>query len=225
MAYFTKDFMQFFRDLEKNNNKHWFDANRKRYQTSVKEPFYLFVDHMIGLVNQQDPSVQITAKDAVLRINRDIRFSPDKTPYNLHYGAIISPAGRKDKSVPGFFIRFSPKQVGLFGGAHGIDKDQLQKIRKSISDDVEAFQQLVNEKNFKRQFGTILGEKHKRIPPEFQVAFEEEPLIANKEFYFMAELDPDIIIDDKLPQVLMKYWQVANPVREFLTTALRAPEA
>lgn len=225
MAYFTKDFMQFFRDLEKNNHKQWFDANRKRYQTSVKEPFYSFVDHMIGLVNQQDPSVQITAKDAVLRINRDIRFSPDKTPYNLHYGAIISPAGRKDKSVPGFFIRFSPKQVGLFGGAHGIDKDQLQKIRKSISDDVEAFQQLVNEKNFKRQFGKILGEKHKRIPPEFQMAFEKEPLIANKEFYYMAELDPDIIIDDKLPQVLMKYWQVANPVREFLTSALRDPEA
>ena len=132
MAYFTNDFMKFFLELEKNNNKEWFDDNRKRYKTSIKDPFYSFIDLMIGMINERDSSVRITAKDAVMRINRDIRFSPDKTPYNVHYGAIISSAGRKDKSVPGFFLRFSPKFLGVFGGAHGIDKHQLKKFVRPL---------------------------------------------------------------------------------------------
>ncbi len=220
MAYFTKDFLQFFKDLEKNNHKQWFDQNRKRYKTSVKDPFYAFVDHMILLINERDPTVRITAKDAVMRINRDIRFSPDKTPYNIHYGAIISSAGRKDKSVPGFFIRFSPKYLGLFGGAHGIDKEQLHKIRSAIATDIGAFQKLINNKAFKSRYGEIKGEQHQRIPVEFKEAWEKEPLLANKQFYYMAELDPNVITDDDLPQKLMAYWEAANPVREFLTRAL-----
>ena len=89
MAYFTDDFMQFFRELQENNSKEWFDANRKRYQNSVKDPFYAFIDHMIGLINERDNSVQIAAKDAVMRINRDIRFSKDKTPYSERYPGLI----------------------------------------------------------------------------------------------------------------------------------------
>lgn len=220
MSYFNNDFLKFFKELEKNNNKEWFDANRKRYQTSVKEPFYTFVDHMIGLINQRDPEVQITAKDAVMRINRDIRFSPDKTPYNVHYGAIISSAGRKDKSVPGFFIRFSPEYIGLFGGAHGIDKHQLQRIRTAISENIPEFQKLIGQEAFKERFGNIKGEQHKRIPPEFKQAHDLEPLIANKQFYYMAELDPKLVTDPNLPSILMEYWEAANPVREYLANAL-----
>jgi uncharacterized protein (TIGR02453 family) len=199
MTYFTKDFLQFFRDLEKNNHRDWFDDNRKRYQTSVKEPFYSFVNHMIELVNQQDSTVQIVAKDAVMRINRDIRFSADKTPYNVHYGAIISSTGRKDKSVPGLFMRFSPEYLGIFGGAHGIDKLQLQRIRTAIALDPDSFSNIINQKEFKDKFDEIKGEKYKRVPPEFSEVFEKEPLIANKEFYYMAELDPVLITKPELP--------------------------
>ncbi len=220
MTYFTDDFLKFFQELEKNNTKQWFEANRKRYKSSVKDPFYAFVDHMIGLIHERDPSVQITAKDAVMRINRDIRFSPDKTPYNVYYGAIISSAGRKDKSVPGFFMRFSPKHIGVFGGAHGIDKHQIHRIRTTISQDLDKFQELINEKKFKQKYGHIRGDQHKRIPVEFKQAYEQEPLIANKQFYYVAELDPKLITDPGLPTVLMEYWEVANPVREYLIKAL-----
>lgn len=221
MTYFDNDFMGFFKDLEKNNSKEWFDQNRKRYQSSVKDPFNTFVDEMITRINLRDPSVQITAKDAVMRINRDIRFSPDKTPYNVHYGAIISSAGRKDKSVPGFFIRFSPKMIGIFGGAHGVDKDQLYKIRAHIKSHLAQFQKLIRTQDFVNKFGAIQGEKHKRIPPEFRETAIKEPLIANKQFYYMAELSPKLITQERLPDVLMEYWEAANGVRTFLTEALK----
>jgi len=221
MSYFIKDFIKFFKDLEKNNSKEWFDANRKRYETSVKKPFYHFLDEMIGRINALDSDVRIQAKDAVMRINRDIRFSPDKTPYNLHYGGIISAAGRKDKTVPGIFLRFTANEIGILGGAHGIDKDQLQKVRMAIASDLKGFQQLISRKAFKEKFGEILGDKHKRIPKEFQAAFEKQPLIANKAFYYMAQLPPKYITDSNLADIIMEHWKVARPVNEFLIKAMK----
>ena len=77
MAYFNKEFIKFFKELNKNNHKEWFDENRKRYEKEVKEPFQKFIDEMIGMINSDDPDVRIEAKDAIFRINRDIRFSKD----------------------------------------------------------------------------------------------------------------------------------------------------
>ncbi|MEM6526080.1 MAG: DUF2461 domain-containing protein, partial [Bacteroidota bacterium] len=167
MGHFTKDFILFFRDLEKHNNKEWFDENRKRYETAVKKPLYSFVDEMIGRINAEDPEVQIQAKDAVTRINRDTRFSPDKTPYNTHMGAVISSAGRKDKSVPGVFLRLDTSGIHIFGGAHGISTQQIAKIRGAIAEDPEGFMRLITEPEFVKKFGEIKGDRSKRMPKEF----------------------------------------------------------
>jgi hypothetical protein len=103
MTCFTTDFNAFFMDLAKNNNKEWFDANRKRYESSVKKPFHAFVGEAIQRIGKLDRTVAIEPKEAIFRINRDIRFSKDKTPYKLSCSAIISPAGRKDHAVPGLY--------------------------------------------------------------------------------------------------------------------------
>ena len=116
-SYFSKDFLDFFKELAANNNKDWFDANRKRYDKSVKEPFKAFVADLISESQKIDPSIDIEAKDAIFRINRDIRFSKDKTPYKLDRSAIISAAGRKDHSIPGFYIALGPDKTYLGGGA------------------------------------------------------------------------------------------------------------
>lgn len=221
MSYFNQDFIDFFKDLQTNNNKEWFDANRKRYESSIKKPFTKFVDEMIGRINAEDPEVRIEAKDAVMRINRDIRFSPDKTPYNTHVGAIISTTGRKDKSVPGFFMRFSTEGINLFGGAHGVDKDQLQKIRTAIAADLKGFKKLLQEESFQKTYGGLLGEKNKRVPKEFEEMVTLEPLIANKAFYYRADLPLQAILKDDLPEKLMEYWHIARPVKDFLTKALQ----
>ncbi|MEM7107699.1 MAG: DUF2461 domain-containing protein [Bacteroidota bacterium] len=146
MSYFTKNFIQFFTDLEKSNQKEWFAENRKRYETAVKKPLYSFVNEMIGRINAKDTEVQIQAKDAVTRINRDIRFSPDKTPYNTHMGAVISSAGRKDKSVPGVFLRLDTSGIHVFGGAHGISTQQIAKVRIAIAEDPEGFMRLITHR-------------------------------------------------------------------------------
>src|SRR5690606_5958345 len=127
----------FFKELEKNNNTEWFNENRKRYENAVKKPFAVFVEEVISRVRKLDPEVKIKPADAITRINKDIRFSKDKTPYNSYVGAIISPAGKKDKSVPGIFIQLSHGNVRVFGGAYVLEPAQLKKVREQIARDIK----------------------------------------------------------------------------------------
>ena len=97
MAYFDTDYLEFFKELAGNNHKEWFDIHRKRYEQSVKIPMQVFVKDLILALKRIDKEIQIEPKDAIFRINRDIRFSKDKSPYKLQSSAIISKYGKKDK--------------------------------------------------------------------------------------------------------------------------------
>ena len=182
---------------------------------------YNFVDEMIGRINAVEPDVILQPKDAVTRINRDIRFSKDKTPYNTHMGAVISSAGRKDKSVPGVFLRLDASGVYVFGGAHGISTQQISKVRSAIAADPEHFLELTNEAEFAEKYGELKGEKSKRIPKEFAEISERYPIITHKSFYYVGQIDSKKITDDDLPEIIMEYWHTAKPVKDFLTNALK----
>lgn len=221
MQYFTQDFVEFFKELEFNNHKEWFHANKKRYEASVKRPFEIFVGKMIQEIQKYDSTLQIEAKDCVLRINRDIRFSEDKSPYNLYYTAFISKGGRKDKSVPGLFLRLSPVMVGVMGGCFGITKEQLFNLRTKISDNPKDFRKLIEEKHFVERFGEIKGRAIKRIPKEWKEAYKVEPLIGNKQFYFVGEEPSSLITSESLIDTLMEYWKIMRPVNEYLTKAIQ----
>ena len=220
MTYFDKDYINFFNELENNNHKDWFHEHKKRYESSVKNPFSNFVGDMILAIYEEDQSLQVEAKDCILRINRDIRFAKDKTPYNLHCTAFISPGGRKDKSIPGFFVRLSPKIAGIMGGCFGVEKEQLKNIRTTIADDPKAFRKLIEADSFTSKFGDIKGEAIKRIPKDLQAAVDAEPLVANKQFYFVTELDPKLMLKDNLIETLMEYWHAMQPVNAYLKRAM-----
>lgn len=221
MKYFTSDFVDFFKDLAPNNHKDWFHEHKNRYENSVKKPFYSFLTDLIAEIHKHDKTVQVEAKDCVLRINRDMRFSKDKTPYNLRFGGFVSRGGRKDKSIPGIFLRFSPEEVGIMVGCYGISKEQLQNIRNYIQNDLEAFKKIYSETQLVEQFGNIRGEEHKRIPKEFQDSFKQEPLIAKKQFYLVATREVELIESDQLIEEIMKYWHIARPFNDYLMNAMQ----
>jgi uncharacterized protein (TIGR02453 family) len=108
MSYFNPAFIKFFKDLSQHNTTEWFNEHRKVYEKEVKKPFAEFVDEMIKRINKYEPEINIKASDAIMRINKDIRFSKDKTPYNTYVAANISAYGKKDKSYPGFYFQCGP---------------------------------------------------------------------------------------------------------------------
>lgn len=222
MHWFTDGFNRFFKDLAKNNNKEWFDANRKRYEAEVKEPFAAFVEAAIAQIRQHDKAVDIEAKDAIFRIHRDVRFSKDKTPYKLEASAIISPAGRKDHTVPGIYFALGPEAVKFYGGCYMPDKPQLERIRTAILRDGKGFRKAVAGKAFADLFPDgVQGERNKVLPAEFKAAVAKEPLIANKQFYVGAELPAKLVVDPKLMELLVEHFQAMRPLNAWLTAALK----
>jgi uncharacterized protein (TIGR02453 family) len=219
MIYFTKDFIAFFEELSENNHKDWFDDNRKRYQETVKKPFESFVNEMILRLQENEPDMQLTAKEAIFRINRDIRFSKDKAPYKTHAGAGISKGGRKSPYL-GYYLELGPKRIMVGGGIYFLDKEGLQKVRSEIAHATDEFTALVEDKDFKKRFGEVKGERNKVLPAEYKEVVQQQPLIANKHYYYMATLEPKHITNAKLPNMLMEYYQVGRPLNSFFKKAM-----
>jgi uncharacterized protein (TIGR02453 family) len=221
-AHFSPDFLAFFQELSKNNNRDWFNENKKRFKTNVEQPFKDFVSAMI---DQLQPVIagldQIEAKDCVFRIYRDVRFSADKSPYKTHMSALIGPGGRKDKTHPGMYLQISAEDARMYSGAHMLEKDQLSAIRNAIINDLSGFKKARNNKTFISTFGEIHGEKNKRLNSPFVEVADQEPLLFNKSFYYFKKWNPDEILKDEFPNTLITTYQAAKPVNDFLFAALR----
>lgn len=221
MAYFEPDFLQFFIELAANNHKDWFDENRKRYAQSVKDPFKNYIEDLIIHIKKEDQSIQIAAKDSIFRINRDIRFSKDKTPYKMDRTASISAKGKKDHSSPGFYVSLGPEKLMFGGGAYFLPPPILKKVRESILAEPEKFNDLANDSLFLKTFGSLKGEENKRLPSkEMTAAAETEPLLYRKQFYYMTDLDSDLILKDSLMEESMKHYSAGKKMQDFLKAAM-----
>lgn len=216
MAFFTKDYLDFFIELAPNNTKDWFDANRKRYEKSVKKPFSDFVQHLIGYFEKHDPRLKdLEASACIFRINRDIRFSKDKSPYKLFCSAVVAPNGKKSEAVNGIYFELGPEAVRVYGGVYEIDKDNLLLIREGIASQPEQFRRLVEDPGFKAVFGEIRGEKNKILPADLKEAGANEPLLFNKQWYYMAEFPASEVLSDDLDRLLERCYLAGKPLEDF----------
>ena len=220
MSYFTKEFISFFTFLEKNNNREWFAENKSRYENYVKIPFEHFVQDMIFTIQEVDENLITSPKEAIFRIYRDIRFSKDKTPYKNHVSAVIANGGRKNVTDPAVYIEINANEMKFYSGIYQMDKDQIYNVRSFIASNLDEFNDLLKEKDFKKYFGTIHGEQNKILPAEFKEIAKTQPLIANKQFYYFGKLPQNKILSKTLTKDLMKYYFAAQPMSKFLQEAL-----
>lgn len=219
-AYFNQDFIEFFKELAPNNSKDWFDVNRSRYELNIKEPFKTFVGDLAMYLAKYESTLVQEPKNLIFRINRDIRFSKDKRPYKTFVSAIISSGGKRDKEMPGMYFELTPDGVFIYGGVFQPNKEQLEDVRYYIANNHDQFTSLINESEFKKQFGEILGQKNVRLPKELQNAADLEPLIYNKQFYFRTQLPPEAITSKNLIQQMEKIYLLINPINVFFKTAI-----
>jgi len=218
---FTPDFLQFYRDLAANNDRDWFQANKKRYEGSVKQPFEVFVGMLIERMREDDPGLDISAKDAIFRINRDVRFSRDKTPYKLCSSAVISRGGKKDTVSPGMYIEAGPEKLAVYGGVYMPEREQLAAIRNHIAGNLQRFGKLLNDQAFSSVYGTLHGEKNKVIPKELRDAADKQPLILNKAFYFYTHLPSEDLLRPDIIDRVIGCQRAGRPMAEFLAEPLR----
>lgn len=222
MVYFTDDFLQFFIDLSRNNTKEWMDENRKRYEQSVKVPFENFTQALIEELQKINPRIRMQAKEAIFRMNRDIRFSHDKTPYKLHRGAYICDTHRKDFQNPqGIYVEISPEHVVIACGLYMPDKETIKDVRIGIANDLKGFEKLIAKKDFKHFFGELKGEKNKVIDKELKAAAAMQPLIYNKQFWAEAEYEtPEMILEKDFVEFIVSHYKAIFPLTSFFQQAM-----
>lgn len=208
MRHLTEAYFEFFIDLTLNNHKSWFDENRKRYEKDVKAPFRAFVQSLIEEVSVVDARFSsLSPADCIFRINRDIRFSKDKTPYKTHCSAALQLGDSKNMSLGGLYMEFGPENCAIYAGVYLPDKETLHSIRSNIAADVAGFRKAIEHPDFVQNFGEIRGEKNKILPPTFKEIAMTEPYLYNKQFYVIHPMEAEETLNSDLVKKIVDIWK------------------
>jgi len=221
MSYFTKEYLQFLSELTLNNDREWFNANKARFKEKVEAPFKIFIKELIDQTSAVDPRINITEKEAIFRIYKDVRFSKDKTPYKTHMTAAIGPGGRKGDKIGGIYLHLGADHFRIYTGFYMPTPKQVQLVREAIVSDMKGFKSIIEEPNFKKLFGLIQGDEHKRIPKEFAELIEKQPLLQKKSYYAFHEFKPEAILKKDLLEVCMAHFIAAQPLGFFFDQAVK----
>jgi uncharacterized protein (TIGR02453 family) len=202
----TYDFhstLSFLNELEKNNNKVWFDSNRPTYE-GARDTFLAFVDNLIDELRDSDHLGYLSAKECVMRINRDIRFSKDKSPYNSRLAASIAPGGRKSTHM-GYYIAIESGDRSLIaGGLYAPTPQQLSLFRQTVAQNSSELKEIISARAFVEQFGKIGGEKLKTAPQGYDRDHPEIELLQFKQVIALHRFsDNDVLAPDFLEQAVV----------------------
>ena len=218
----SKDTLQFLDDLKANNNRDWFLENKKRYEF-FKNDYQQTANDLLDALKPLDPSlVMLEGKKCTFRINRDIRFSKDKTPYKTHLSFWFS-SGAKGQNRSGYYIHLEKGASFIAGGLHCPESDDLKKIRKEIAFFYDDLEEILDEKNFKKEFGDFNREEKNTLknPPR---GYEKEhpaiDLLKLKSFESAQKIDITEATKRDFVTVMSQKLIVLKPLNDFLNRAL-----
>jgi len=214
-----QEVLNFLSELRINNNKEWFDQNRGRYEESRKKVLFL-TELVIHEVGKFDPEiVGLTAKDCVFRIFRDVRFSPDKTPYKINMGSFIARGGRKSMSA-GYYLHIEPGGSFVGGGSYCPPADSLKALRTEIFDHPDEFKKLIYSDSFRKTYPEMYDDKLKTPPKGFPKEFPDVDLLKYKSYAFTSRIDDSVVTSEAYVGKIIDAFKELAPVNQFLNTAI-----
>lgn len=213
--------IKFLKDLKRNNNKQWFDENRSRYE-SVKSDFLFFINQVITDFSKTDISLgTLLAKDCLFRINRDVRFSKNKSPYKNNISAYFNKDGKKGTGA-GYYLHIEPGKSFLAAGIWMPLPADLAKIRQEIDYNFAAWKKLIGHPSFTRYFKEgVCAESTLVRPPKGYT--EDNPAIGfikMKNFYVRSSLTDLQIQNNLLTKDIAATYQAMKPFVDYLNTAI-----
>jgi uncharacterized protein (TIGR02453 family) len=214
-----KQIIAFLQDLERNNNRDWFQANKLRYDES-REKMLFITELLINEIRKFDPDVPaMDARDCLFRIYRDVRFSPDKRPYKTHFGSYIARGGRKSTRA-GYYFHIEPEKSFMGGGIYMPEPDVLKAIRTAIYEEPGSFSAILEDQEFKKLYGSVDGEKLKTNPKGFAPDFSHIDLLRYKSYVFTVQIETQSLLDGDFAEKAMHAFYVLHPVNKFLNDAM-----
>ena len=222
---FSEATFKFLHGLKKNNNKEWFEAHRAAYEDDLRTPSKYLVSAMrLAFAEEKLPLIS-DQKKSLFRINRDIRFSKDKSPYKTHIGIVFPLAGIKEDEWTGMYLGFEPDgksgiKAYVGGGAYMPSSPYLKRIRKKIDTKYKELEKLASDKNFKKEYPKgITGESLKRMAKGYEEDHPAAKWLKMKSYVFGADLTKKDLMSKDLPKILIKKIEAAEQMLKFFAEA------
>ena len=218
--------LKFLKGLQKNNNKPWFEKNRPAYE-EAKADFAQFIQTVIDKHGKKDDSIKdLKAKDCMFRINRDVRFSKDKSPYKNNFGASINRGGKKSVYA-GYYFHCQPGEAFVGGGLWIPMPPDLKKVRQEVDYCFDEFKKIIGSKKFISVYGDLIKDAETslvKVPQGFEKDNPAAEYLKLKSFIAMKKLDDATLTSKDLVQTTLGAFETLHPLLMFLNRAL-APEA
>lgn len=222
----TKEALQFLADLIANNNTEWMHANKKRYE-NYKKDYHAFIASLLEEMKKLDPTLEpLEVKNCTFRINRDIRFSKDKSPYKTNMGAWFT-QNKFKKNSPGYYIHFEKGNSFIAGGVWCPEPNELKLIRKEIEffhDDLEA---VISDATFKTTFGDLDRSENntlKKAPKDFDPNHPAIEFLKLKSYTVSQKIDDKLFTSNDFSKTIAQKLILMKPMNDFLRRALETEE-
>jgi uncharacterized protein (TIGR02453 family) len=219
---------RFLRDLERNNEKAWFEANREVYEREVREPMRRLVETLDARLGSIAPEIVGDPKRSMFRIHRDVRFSRNKSPYKTNAGAWLyhRDAGRKvgrdgEGGGAGFYFHIDPTTCFMAGGMWMPARPALLRIREAIDATPTALARLTSAPAFRRRFNGLSDTaKLQRVPRDFPPDHPAGEWLKLESFTARAMIEPSVITSPRLVDRLCRDFELLVPLVRWLNRAL-----
>ena len=212
--------IKFLKDLQQNNNKPWFDAHRPVYE-NAKTDLQKLVSQLIPAIAKFDePIGDLQVKDCTFRINRDVRFSKDKSPYKNNMAAYFSRGGKKS-NVAGYYFHCEPGKSYAAGGFYSPIPADLSKIRQEIDYNFDEWKKIVQSKTFTRYFtkGVEGIESLVRPPKGYDENNPAVEYLKMKHFIVTKPISDDALQNKTLVKEIVRTFETMKPMIDFLNQA------
>lgn len=205
--------LDFLKDLRANNNRDWFNDNKKRFQAAQAEVKKV-ADMLYDLLKTHDAVDDFK----IFRIYRDVRFSANKQPYKTHFG--ISFHRQKPEYRGGYYLHIEPGGSFLATGFWNPEKGDLKRIRKEFETDASEMREIMNSKAFQAIWGHIQGDEVKSAPKGFSKEHPAIDLIRKKQYVFTRNFTDKQVLDPKFPEEADKSFRAIRPYFNYMSDVL-----
>lgn len=212
--------LDFLRALKGHNTREWFAERKHVYEEQVRLPMLQLVADLTSQMWDHAPDHTIEPARAVYRINRDTRFSDDKSPYKTHIAALFPHRRLSKKAGASFYFNVAPERIEVAAGIYTPDSSELRRIRQTLLTDYERFNEIVSRIERARFAGQLQGEKLKRTPRGFPPEHAAQELLLYKQLYYDVQLPPDVAGSRQLFDELSKRFRLFAPLVGFLDECL-----
>jgi uncharacterized protein (TIGR02453 family) len=219
----TKAALAFLGELRNNNDRTWFEAHRKEYQSAYAD-FFDTAARLLGGVCAFDNEVAMSGldpKSCIMRINRDIRFSKDKSPYKTNFFVFINREGKKSP-YGGYYFHLEPGASFGGGGIYMPEADTLEKIRREIDLHFDEWKSIISANRFSSDFpdGVLPSGKLSRPPKGFDASSEAVEYLKYKGYYTQRFFSDREVLASGFEGVLLDLFQTVKPLVSFINRAL-----